>query len=73
MGERGFTLIEILLALAILAVILGMVYASFDQTSRLAAHVDEVSEEYRAARLALTKMSDEIITTRNFHENTSLF
>jgi general secretion pathway protein J len=69
MGERGFTLIEILLALAILAVILGMVYASFDQTSRLAAHVDEVSEEYRAARLALTKMSDEIMSTYAFEDD----
>jgi len=70
-GQRGFTLIEILLALAILAVILGMVYTSFDQTSRLAAHVDQVSEEYRAARLALAKMSDELMSTYAFDDDST--
>lgn len=70
-GERGFTLIEVLLAVAILAVILGMVYAAFDQTSRLAGHVDEVSEEYRAARLALAKMSDELMSAYAFDDDST--
>ena len=56
--ERGFTLIEVLLAVGILAIILAMVYASFDQTSRVNTHVREVSDQFRMARLALSKMSD---------------
>jgi general secretion pathway protein J len=69
--QRGFTLIEILLAVAILAIIMGMVYAAFDQTSRLAGHVDEVSEEYRAARLALARISDELMSTYVFEKDST--
>lgn len=58
--EAGFTLIEILLAIAILAIVLAMVYASFDQTSTLAAHVEEVSEEYQGARIAFVKLNAEL-------------
>lgn len=58
--QDGFTLIEVLLATAILAVIVGMIYASFDQTAALSRHVDRVSDDYREARLVLSKFSDEI-------------
>lgn len=68
--QGGFTLIEVLLAIAILAVVLGMVYATFQQTSSLAAHVDEVSAEYRAARLAMVKISDELMAAYAFGEDT---
>jgi general secretion pathway protein J len=68
-GARGFTLIEVLLAVAILAVILTMVYASFDQTSRLNADVSQVSDQYRMARLALVKISDELMSAYAFDDD----
>jgi general secretion pathway protein J len=68
----GFTLIEVLLAVAILAIILVMVYGSFDQTARLAAHVDATAEQYRTARLALSRMSDELMSTYYFDDDASL-
>lgn len=71
-GRGGFTLIEVLLAVAILAIILVMVYGSFDQTARLAAHVDATAEQYRTARLALTRMSDELMSTYFFSDDTTL-
>lgn len=67
--RRGFTLIEVLLAVAILAIIMVMVYGSFDQTSRLSAHVDAASEQYRTARLALAKISDELMSTYYFDDD----
>jgi len=64
--QAGFTLIEILLAVAILAVVLAMVYASFDQTSSLAGHVEEVSDQFQGARIAFVKLTDELMSAYGF-------
>jgi general secretion pathway protein J len=71
-NRRGFTLIEVLLALAILSILLTMVYGSFDQTSRLAGHVDAVSDRYRTARITLVKMTDEIMSSFYFPDKDSI-
>jgi general secretion pathway protein J len=65
-AQAGFTLIEILLAVAILAIVLTMVFASFDQTSSLAKRVEGVSEEYQGARIAFVKLSEELGSAYGF-------
>jgi general secretion pathway protein J len=65
-GRAGFTLIEILLAVAILAVVLVMVFSSFNQTSTLAQRVEGVSEEYQGARIALVKLTEELNSAYGF-------
>jgi general secretion pathway protein J len=67
--QAGFTLIEILLAVAILAVVLAMVYASFDQTSALAGHVEEVSDQFQGARIAFVKLNDELMSAYGFSKD----
>lgn len=64
--QGGFTLIEILLAVAIMAVVLGMVYSSFQQTSTLSAHVEEVSAQFRSTRVAMLKITDELTSLYPF-------
>jgi len=72
-NQRGFTLIEVLLATAILSVIIALVYTSFDQTANLSAHVDRVSGHYREARLVLSKMSDELQSTYYYKDDGETF
>ncbi|MFQ5509114.1 MAG: type II secretion system protein GspJ [Leptospirillia bacterium] len=71
-GAAGFTLLEVLVAIGILAVLMTMLYSSFDQTSRLTGHVDEASEQYRTARLVLAKMSNELASTFFFPEDSDV-
>jgi type II secretion system protein J len=61
--ERGFTLIEVLLAVAILAVVVTMVYAAFERTATLGDQIEAAAEPYRTARLALARISDEVMST----------
>ncbi len=62
-NQHGFTLVEVLLATAILAIIMVLVYTSFDQTANLSRYVESVSGRYRVARIVLSKFSDELIST----------
>lgn len=59
-GSRGFTLIEVVVALGILAMISAMVYSAFDGAVDLreAAQVDE--ETVDGGRVAIARMSREI-------------
>lgn len=61
-GRRtaGFTLIEVLLALAILSVVLTMIYSALTQTGTVIEHVDRDADKYRSGRLALAKITDEL-------------
>jgi general secretion pathway protein J len=68
--QGGFTLIEILLAVAILAIVLAMVYTSFDQTSTLAKRVEAVSEEFQGARIAFVKLSSELTSAYGGFDST---
>ncbi len=67
--QGGFTLIEVLLAVAILSIVVGMVYRSLELTSQVADHVNEVSGQYRTGRLALSKISDELMSAFYFKED----
>jgi general secretion pathway protein J len=59
-SKLGFTLLEILIAIAILAVIVTMVYASFDASIKVIDGVDRDADTYRQARLILTRLSEDL-------------
>ncbi|HSG05352.1 MAG TPA: prepilin-type N-terminal cleavage/methylation domain-containing protein, partial [Nitrospiria bacterium] len=59
-GERGLTLIELLIAVAISAIILTVVYQTFNGIMDSAVHIEETAEMDRMARLTLGMISDEI-------------
>jgi general secretion pathway protein J len=60
-GEsRGLTLIELLIAVAITAIIGTLVYGSFDRTYQSREFVLRAQERYHTARLALERMSREV-------------
>lgn len=60
MNSKGFTLIEILLAVGILGIIFSMVYWTFDKTYDVIEGVQMETDRYRSVRLSLNKMSEEI-------------
>jgi len=62
-GQRGFTLIEVLLAITILSVVAGMLYRSLTLSGEMVQHVELSAEQYRSGRLVLTRMSDQLMST----------
>ena len=60
MREKGFTLVEILIALAILAVIVTSTFVIFRSSSNSWQKGEKRSERYHNARVAIGKMSTEI-------------
>jgi type II secretion system protein J len=58
--SKGFTLIEVLIALSILAMIFGLLYGTLSSTQRLASATEGDSEIYRQAQIALSRMSSEL-------------
>ncbi|MGH7273667.1 MAG: type II secretion system protein GspJ [Nitrospiria bacterium] len=58
--SAGFTLLEILITMAILAVLATMVYASFSASIRMIERVDSEADIYRNARLILARLSEEL-------------
>lgn len=58
--DRGFTLMEVLISLALLTVVLGAVYSSFFFIQRALEHFDGVSLKYHEARTALDMMRREV-------------
>ncbi|MBI4686825.1 MAG: prepilin-type N-terminal cleavage/methylation domain-containing protein [Nitrospirae bacterium] len=58
--HKGFTLIEVLIALAILTVVLGAVYSSFFTVQGAIERFDDVSLRYHEVRTALDIMRREV-------------
>ncbi|MGD8316217.1 MAG: type II secretion system protein GspJ [Myxococcales bacterium] len=58
--KRGFTLLEIILAVTILALIGTMVYSGFAQTALNKARVEEDSDHSRVIHMALERMVHEL-------------
>ncbi len=56
----GFTLIEIMLALALLAFVTSLLWGTFAQTSRVKQRVEAAQERTHTVRVALMRMSREI-------------
>ncbi len=59
-NSNGFTLIEVLLALAILAVIITAIYASFSTARRNVESAEAVRDETDLARTLIARLSDDI-------------
>ncbi len=55
-GRKGFTLIEVILAIAISAVVMGTVYVTFYQSHKVTSTVAVQTEVYQMARLCLDRM-----------------
>lgn len=60
MKQKGFTLIEILVAVLILGIVLTTVYASYTGTFRLIADTRSDAEVYGMARTALERMTQDL-------------
>lgn len=58
--DLGFTLIEVMLALAIMAFMVGTLWSTFSQTSRVKKQVEASQDRIHTARVALMRMSREI-------------
>ena len=59
-AESGFTLLEVLLAFAILAFITSILWGTFSQTNTIKQRTEAVQDRAHAARVALMRMSREI-------------
>jgi general secretion pathway protein J len=57
---RGFTLVEVMVAVSILAIVTTLTWGSFKGTFRTKSQVEAASGRYRTVRLALERMSREI-------------
>lgn len=57
---RGFTLLEVLIAVAVLALIGGLTWKSFDAASDLKSRIEGAEEREQTVRGALTRMSREL-------------
>jgi general secretion pathway protein J len=59
-SQRGFTLVEILVAIGITVVLLSLLYQTFGATIRATEIVDEETDVYRMAQIGLSIIADEI-------------
>lgn len=59
-AREGLTLVEVLVAMAILAMVSLMVYGAFDQTFRNKRLVEEATDRNHVIRLALSRMAREL-------------
>ncbi len=60
MGARGFTLVEVMIAIAITAILGALTIGTFRQVDRAGEIVRGQTERYQAARFALSRLSREI-------------
>jgi len=59
-GERGMTLIEVLTAVAILALVTGLIYGSISRSLAARDLADRIEERYSTARIAMDRISREL-------------
>jgi general secretion pathway protein J len=60
--NKGFTLIEVLLAVFIASIVLSVLYASFFQVLKAKEKVEEELELYHEARIVFSKMTKDLVT-----------
>ena len=59
-SRKGFTLLEILLALSILATVLSTVFASYTGTFRVVSETESQAEIYQMARISLERILEDL-------------
>lgn len=59
-NSKGFTLIEVLLAMAILVVVMSVVYGSFSTAGRNVEQAEAARDETDLARTLLSKLTDDL-------------
>lgn len=59
-GARAITLLEVLVAVAILAMVSVLIYGAFDGMARAKTGVGRVNQRYREGRLALRRIASEV-------------
>jgi type II secretion system protein J len=69
--SKGFTLIEVLLAMAILAAVVGVVYASFSTAGQTVERAEKVRDEADLARTLMARLSDDIANAYIIRGNSS--
>lgn len=61
-SDGGFTLLEVLLAVFIGAIVLTVLYASFFQIVKAKERIEEELELYHEARVVMSKMTKDLVT-----------
>ena len=69
MRKKGFTLIEILIAVFILGIVLTTVYASYTGTFRIIAETKTDAELYGMARASLKRMTQDLEAVTRWRES----
>lgn len=64
--SRGFTLLEILIAIFILGIVLSTIYAAYSGTLTVIKELDDDSRAYQMARITLERMSGDLSSLRRF-------
>ena len=59
-GSRGFTLVELLVAIVVLSLISVLIYNAFASMKRSREGIERVDDRYREGRLAMTRMTREL-------------
>ena len=60
MGKKGFTLLEVLVSIAILAIIMILVQATTSQIFNAKERVEKRDALWQAGRVAMGKLSDDL-------------
>lgn len=62
-SPKGFTLLELLIALGIMALVLAILYKTFSSTTDVISHIEDETQIYRMAHLGLSIMGEELRST----------
>jgi general secretion pathway protein J len=66
--SRGFTLLEILIAIFILGIVLTTIYASYSGTLWVIRELDDDSRAYQMARITLDRMNRDLSSLQRFED-----
>jgi general secretion pathway protein J len=59
-GERGLTLLEVLISLGILVLVASLIYGAFDGMARSRAGLERMDDRYHQGRQALSRLTKEL-------------
>lgn len=71
--NKGFTLLEILIAISILAIVLTTVYAAYTGTLRIVRDTEYGDDIYSMARVTLKRMTDDLESICTYKESFKFF